>query len=83
MCAAARLGVYQGELATGQQSGTWATFFSVEGIRDDGWRQFSPATIRRGYADIGAKDDKTEVHLNFYCSRQFRWSDDGGAGAAS
>ena len=64
-------GRVQGELATGQQSGTWATFFSVEGIRDDGWRQFSPATIRRGYADIGAKDEKTEVHLNFSAADNF------------
>jgi hypothetical protein len=64
-------GRVQGELATGQHSGTWATFFSVEGIRDDGWRQFSPATIRRGYADVGAKDDKTEVHLNFSAADNF------------
>jgi outer membrane receptor protein involved in Fe transport len=58
-------GRVQGEIATGQRSGNWATFFSFEGIRDDGWREFSPANVRRGYADIGAKDDKTEVHLNF------------------
>ena len=57
-------GRYQGELATGQRSGTWAAFLSLEGIQDNGWRQFSPATIRRGYADLGAKDDTTEVHLN-------------------
>ena len=58
-------GRYQGELATGQHSGNWAAFLSLEGIHDDGWRQFSPTNVRRGYADVGAKDDKTEVHLNF------------------
>ncbi len=64
-------GRYQGELATGQRSGTWAAFLSLEGIQDNGWRQFSPATIRRGYADIGAKDDKTEVHFNFSAADNF------------
>ena len=58
-------GRVQGELATGQRGGTWAAFLSLEDIHDDGWREFSPAKIRRGYADIGAKDDTTEVHLNF------------------
>ncbi len=55
----------QGELASGQRSGTWGAFLSLEDIWDSGWRQFSPANIRRGYADVGAKDDTTEVHLNF------------------
>ena len=64
-------GRYQGELATGQRSGTWGAFLSLEGIRDNGWREFSPATIRRGYADIGAKDDTTEVHLNFSAADNF------------
>ena len=62
---AGSFGRVQGELASGQRSGTWGAFLSLEGIRDNGWRQFSPATIRRGYADLGAKDDTTEVHLNF------------------
>jgi iron complex outermembrane recepter protein len=64
-------GRVQGELATGHRSGTWGAFLSLEGIRDEGWREFSPATIRRGYADIGAKDDTTEVHLNFTAADNF------------
>ena len=68
---AGSFGRVQGELATGQRSGTWGAFLSLEGIRDEGWRQFSPATIRRGYADIGAKDDRTEVHLNFTAADNF------------
>ncbi len=64
-------GHVQGELATGQRSGTWAAFLSLEDIHDDGWREFSPAKIRRGYADIGAKDDTTEVHLNFTGANNF------------
>ncbi len=68
---AGSFGRVQGELATGQRSGTWGAFLSLEGIKDDGWRQFSPATIRRGYADIGAKDDTTEVHLNFTAADNF------------
>ena len=64
-------GRVQGELATGQRSGTWGAFLSLEDIKDDGWREFSPAKIRRGYADIGAKDDTTEVHLNFSAADNF------------
>ena len=64
-------GRVQGELATGQRSGTWGAFLSLEDIHDDGWREFSPAKIRRGYADIGAKDDTTEVHLNFSAADNF------------
>jgi len=68
---AGSFGRIQGELATGQRSDNWAAFFSVEGIRDDGWREFSAATIRRGYADIGAKDETTQVHLNFSAADNF------------
>jgi iron complex outermembrane receptor protein len=62
---AGSFGRIQGELATGQRSGNWGAFFSLEGIRDNGWREFSPADIRRTYADLGVKNDTTELHLNF------------------
>jgi outer membrane receptor protein involved in Fe transport len=58
-------GRYQGGLAVGGQSGSWGGFMALEGIHDDGYRDFSASRIRRMYADIGAKGDGTEFHLNF------------------
>ncbi len=58
-------GRYQGGFAVGGNSGSWAGFMALEGIHDDGYRDFSPSRIRRMYADLGAKGDGTEFHLNF------------------
>ena len=40
-------------------------FVAVEGIKDDGFRDFSEAEIKRMYADLGVKGDGKEFHLNF------------------
>jgi outer membrane receptor protein involved in Fe transport len=58
-------GRYQGALTVGGNSGSWAGFMALEGIHDNGYRDFSPSRIRRMYADVGAKGDGTEFHLNF------------------
>ncbi len=48
----------------GGQSGPIAAYFAGELIEEDGWRQFSPAEVKRGYFDIGAKGSRVEAHLN-------------------
>lgn len=48
----------------GAQSGRWAAYGAFEAINDDGFRDFSDATERRGYADIGVKGDGAEFHFN-------------------
>ena len=58
-------GRYQGGLAVGGNSGSWGGFMALEGIHDNGYRDFSQSRIRRMYTDIGAKGDGTEFHLNF------------------
>ncbi len=58
-------GRYQGALTLGNTSGSWGSFLALEGIHDDGYRDFSASRIRRMYTDIGAKGDATEFHLNF------------------
>lgn len=58
-------GRYQGALTLGGNSGPWGAFLALEGIHDSGYRDFSPARIRRMYTDVGAKGDGTEFHLNF------------------
>ncbi|CAN1722917.1 iron complex outermembrane recepter protein [Hyphomicrobium sp. 1Nfss2.1] len=64
-------GRYQGGLAVGGNSGSWGGFMSLEGIHDNGYRDFSQSRIRRMYADIGAKGDGTEFHLNFTGAANF------------
>ena len=58
-------GRMQGSVAAGANSGNWGAFVAVEDIKDDGFRDFSEAKIRRMYADIGVKGDGNEFHLNF------------------
>ncbi len=58
-------GRYQGALTLGANSGVWGGFMALEGIHDSGYRNFSPARVRRMYTDIGAKGDNTEFHVNF------------------
>lgn len=55
----------QGSLALGGSSGAFGVFLAIEGIRDDGFRDFSEAEIKRMYADFGVKGDGSEFHLNF------------------
>lgn len=64
-------GRYQGALTLGGNSGPWGAFLALEGIHDNGYRNFSPARIRRMYTDIGAKGDGTEFHLNFTGANNF------------
>jgi outer membrane receptor protein involved in Fe transport len=54
----------EGGLAIGARSGNWAVFGSGQLIEDDGFRNFSEASIRRYYGDIGVKGDGNEFHLN-------------------
>ena len=58
-------GRYQGALTYGANNGSWAAFMALEGIHDNGFRDFTKSMIRRMYADLGAKGDDTEFHLNY------------------
>jgi iron complex outermembrane receptor protein len=50
----------------GYQDGNWAAYINADAINDNGWRDFSSASqLRRIYTDVGARNDTTEVHLNF------------------
>jgi iron complex outermembrane receptor protein len=60
-----------GSEQTGVQIGNWAAYFGGERIEDDGWRQFSPADIRRMYADLGFKNSDVEFHFNMTAADNF------------
>ncbi|HEX4095535.1 MAG TPA: Plug domain-containing protein, partial [Caulobacteraceae bacterium] len=48
----------------GVQAGKEAAYLALEVSHDDGWRAFSPSTIRRLYGDVGYKGARAELHLN-------------------
>ena len=51
---------------------TGVPIIAGEDIKDDGFRDFSEAKIRRMYADLGVKGDDNEFHLNFTGADNFR-----------
>lgn len=53
----------------GVQSGPFAFYWAGEAIDEDGWRDFSEATVTRMYMDVGAKGSLVEAHFNL------TWSD--------
>lgn len=48
----------------GGSSGNAAAYIAAEGIKEDGFRDFSDAEIGRVYGDIGLKGSATELHLS-------------------
>jgi outer membrane receptor protein involved in Fe transport len=48
----------------GKQVDKFAVYGAIEGIHDDGFRNFSPSDIKRFYSDVGYKSDNAEFHLN-------------------
>ena len=57
-------GRLQSSLQWGNQIGNWAVYGALEGVHDDGYRNFSPSDVRRFYGDIGYRYDGNEIHLN-------------------
>jgi outer membrane receptor protein involved in Fe transport len=57
-------GRIQSSAQWGQQYGNWAVYGALEGVHDDGFRNFSPSDIKRFYGDIGYKNYDAEFHLN-------------------
>jgi outer membrane receptor protein involved in Fe transport len=49
----------------GQRWGNWATYVAGDWIDENGWRDLSPASAKRAYADLGVKGSGAEFHLNY------------------
>jgi iron complex outermembrane recepter protein len=49
----------------GGQVGNLSGYIAADAIDDAGWRQDSPSSLRRVYADLGARGDQTEFHVSF------------------
>jgi outer membrane receptor protein involved in Fe transport len=57
-------GRLQGSLQWGKRTGDVAVYGALEGLHDDGFRNFSATDIARFYGDVGYKGADSEVHMN-------------------
>ncbi len=57
-------GRIQGSAQAGKQVGNWSVYGALEGVRDNGYRNFGESAIRRFYGDVGYRTDSSEFHLN-------------------
>jgi len=55
----------QGSFQYGYNNGTFAAYIGGSGLTEDGWRDHSPSDVRHIYGDLGWRDDRAEVHVNF------------------
>jgi len=49
----------------GGQKDNLSAYITADATDDAGWRDDSPSTLRRVYADFGARGDQTEFHITF------------------
>lgn len=57
-------GRIQSSLQWGKQIDDFAVYGALEGLHDDGFRNFSASNVRRFYGDIGVRNDQSEFHIN-------------------
>ena len=57
-------GRIQGAAQWGKQIDNYAVYGALEGLHDNGFRNFSASDIRRFYGDVGYRSDVSEFHLN-------------------
>ena len=57
-------GRIQSSAQWGKQIDNFAVYGALEGLHDDGFRNFSASDVRRFYGDVGVRNDTSEFHLN-------------------
>src|SRR5229473_1693361 len=57
-------GRIQSSAQWGRQYDNFAVYGALEGLHDNGFRNFSASNVRRFYGDVGYKNDTSEFHLN-------------------
>ena len=57
-------GRIQSSAQWGKQIDNFAVYGALEGLHDDGFRNFSASNVRRFYGDVGVKNDQSEFHVN-------------------
>jgi outer membrane receptor protein involved in Fe transport len=57
-------GRVQSSAQWGKQVDGFAVYGALEGLHDNGFRNFSTSDVRRFYGDVGYKNDASEFHVN-------------------
>ncbi len=57
-------GRIQSSAQYGKQIDNFSVYGALEGLRENGFRNFSESAIRRFYGDVGYRTDSSEFHLN-------------------
>jgi outer membrane receptor protein involved in Fe transport len=57
-------GRIQSSAQYGKQIDNFSVYGALEGVRDNGYRNFSESAIRRFYGDVGYRTDSSEFHVN-------------------
>src|SRR3954463_7432636 len=57
-------GRIQSSAQWGKQVDNFAVYGALEGLHDNGFRNFSESKVRRFYGDVGYKTESSEFHLN-------------------
>ena len=57
-------GRIQSSAQYGKQIDNFSVYGALEGLRDNGYRNFSESAIRRFYGDVGYRTDSAEFHVN-------------------
>jgi outer membrane receptor protein involved in Fe transport len=57
-------GRIQSSAQWGKQIDNFAVYGALEGLHDNGFRNFQISNVGRFYGDIGVKNDRTEFHVN-------------------
>jgi outer membrane receptor protein involved in Fe transport len=57
-------GRFQSSAQWGKQVDNFAVYGALEGLHDDGFRNFQTSNVRRFYGDVGAKNGQAEFHVN-------------------
>jgi iron complex outermembrane recepter protein len=59
-------GRIQSSVQAGKQDGIFSAYAFFESAYDKGWRDFaSDSHVNRMYADVGARNEQTELHISF------------------
>jgi iron complex outermembrane receptor protein len=60
-------------MQSGQQFANVATYIAGDVLNDDGWRDQSQSKLRRVFADIGARNETSEFHINYTGAKNSFW----------
>lgn len=58
-------GQRQGSIQFGAKDGTIGIYLAGRGLDEDGWREFSPDSLRQLYSDLGYRSDRAALDLSY------------------